>query len=76
MNGVTQPKTPPKFLVMFGRNALLVGVPVISHGAAAGSALATEYGTTVSRTASSEVRRTTSVDYDLGVQSWSEVGTE
>src|SRR5437762_896442 len=43
MNGVTHPKTPPRFFVMFGRNALLVGVPDRSHVAAAGSALATEH---------------------------------
>ena len=61
---------------MFGRKALLVGVPDISQGAAAGAALAGQYGASAKRTANSEVRRSTPIDYDLGVQSWSEVQNE
>jgi len=66
MNGVTQPKTPPRFLVIFGRNALLVAVPDRSHVAAAGSALAGQYGASDKMTAKSEVRRSTPIDYDPG----------
>ena len=69
MNGVTQPKTPPRFLVMFGRKALLVGVPERSQVAAAGAAFAPQYGASAKRTANSEVRRTTPIDYGLGAQS-------
>ena len=76
MNGVTQPKTPPSSLVIFGRKALLVGVPERSHGAVAGAAVATEYGANVKITANSEVRRSTPIDYDLGAQPWSEVQNE
>jgi len=66
MNGVTQPKTPPRFLVIFGRNALLVAVPDRSHVAAAGSALPGEYRASVKTTANREVRRSTPIDYDPG----------
>jgi hypothetical protein len=68
MNGVTQPKTPPRFLVIFGRNALLVGVPERSQAAAAGAALAPEYGASAKITANTEVRRSTPIDYDPGAQ--------
>jgi hypothetical protein len=61
---------------MFGRKALLVAVPERSQAAAAGSAFTTEYGMSVSRTANSEVRRVTSVDYDPNVQSRSRVRIE
>jgi hypothetical protein len=71
MNGVTQPKTPPRFLVMFGRNALLVGVPERSQAAAAGSALAAEYGRSNKRAARTEVRSATPIDYGLGAHPWS-----
>src|SRR6267143_4873691 len=59
MKGVTQPVGPPRLLAMFGRYAVLVGVPDRSHDAAAGPAVATPYGTSVSRTASSAVRAST-----------------
>ena len=64
MNGVTQPKTPPKVFVMFGRYALLVGVPDRSHAAGAGPAFAPEYEMSESSTASSETRTITPVDYE------------
>ena len=61
---------------MFGRKALLVGVPERSQVAAAGSALAAEYGRSNNRTARTEVRSATPIDYDLGAHSWSEVRNE
>ena len=48
---------------MFGRYALLVGVPDRSHVAAEGAAFALQYGVSVSKTASSEARTTTPVNY-------------
>jgi hypothetical protein len=65
MNGVTQPKTPPKYLVMFGRKALLVGVLERSQVAAAGAALAPQEGASDKTIANSEARRNTPIDYDL-----------
>src|SRR6266550_14078 len=73
MNGVTQPKTPPRFLVMLGKKALLVGVPVMSQAAAAGAALALRYGASVTTTANSKVRTSTPIDYDLGAEPWSKM---
>jgi len=34
MNGVTQPDGPPSIFVMFGRKIVVVGTPVVPHGAA------------------------------------------
>src|SRR6266576_2307635 len=76
MNGVTQPKTPPRFLVMLGKKALLVGVPVMSQAAAAGAALALRYGASVITTANSKARTSTPIDYDLGAEPWSEMTFE
>src|SRR5207248_7675660 len=73
MNGVTQPKTPPRFLVMFGKNALLVGVPERSQVAAAGAALALRYGARVTTRANSKARTSTPIDYDLGAEPWSKM---
>ena len=59
MNGVTQPVGPPRLFVMFGRYALLDGVPDRSQVAAAGAALATPYGMSARRIASTEARTNT-----------------